>query len=314
MAAAESVNPAASIRHLRAFLAVGRNQSFSKAAQELNLSQPALTMAVRQLEGFVGARLFDRTTRMVSLTPEGRDFLPTAQRVVQDFDLALSDIKAAANSRRGRVAIAAVHSVAARLLPTAISRLNDRHGNMQVQLFDDNSPAIRRRVRANEVDIGICSRDDDPELSYKPMFRDQLGLLVRADHPLAGAAIRLRWADLAGHDFVGFARDTATPRLIRQVPDLPPNIAEPRYEVSSYSPLWAMVAAGNGMTVTAALAAPEARELYDLRFIELTEPVIWRSVHTVTRRGRGLTPVARDLLSEIVGLIRAESGTAIRLG
>lgn len=314
MSVAEQVNPSASIRHLRAFLAVGRNQSFSKAAQELHLSQPALTMAVRQLEDFVGARLFDRTTRMVTLTREGIDFFPTAQRVVTDFDHALSDIRAAANSRRGRVAISAVHSVAARLLPTAIRRLNHSHSNVQVQLFDDNSPNIRRRVRANEVDLGICSRDDDPELSYKRLFSDQLGLLVRTDHPLSTAETSLRWSELHGHDFVGFADETATPRLIRQVPNLPPNIAQPRYEVSSYSPLWAMVAAGNGMTVTAALAAPEARDLYDLRFVHLTDPIIWRPVYTVTRRGRGLTPVAQDLLSEIIGLIRRETGDAIRLG
>lgn len=309
-----SINNAASIRHLRAFLAVNSHRSFSRAARDLHVSQPALTMAVQQLEDFVGARLFDRTTRMVSLTPEGRDFLPTAQRVVADFDSALLDVRAAANSRRGRVAIAAVHSVAGRLLPLAISRLVRRHDQVRAQVFDDNSPEVRRRVRNNEVDLGICSRDEDLELSYRPLFKDQLGLLVRKDHPLAQIERKLTWADLDGYDFVGFSRDTATPVLMRQVQNLPENVANPRFEVSSYSPLWAMVASGNGITVTAALAAPEAGLLHDLRFRSLEAPVVWRSVYTVCRRGRGLTSVAEDLVAEITSLIREKAGDTIRLG
>jgi len=302
------------VRHLRAFLAVARRQSFSRAAGDLHLSQPALTMAVRQLEDFVGARLFDRTTRIVNLTPEGSDFLPTAERIVSDFDQALQDVRAAANSRRGRVAVAAVHSIAARLLPVAIRNLSDKHPSVRVQIYDDNSPEVRRKVRSNDVDLGICSASDDPELSFKPLFRDQLGLLVRTDHPLARRKIGLSWANLEGYDFVGFSRDTATPQLIQQVPDLPPNIANPRFEVSSYSPLWAMVRAGNGITVTAALAAPEARQLHDLTFITLSKPVIWRTVYSVVRRGRGLTSAAQDLLAEVTGLIRETADETVRLG
>lgn len=314
MAAPRTINNAASIRHLRGFLAVSRHQSFSRAAKDLHVSQPALTMAVQQLEDFVGARLFDRTTRAVTLTPEALDFLPTAQRLVADFDHALQDIRAAADSRRGRVAIASIHSIAGHLLPEAIQSLTQSHRNVRVQIFDDNSPAVRRRVRSNEVDVGICSRDDDAELGYKPLFRDQLGLLVRRDHPLARVRRALSWADLEGFDFVGFAKDTATPALIRQVHDLPESIANPRFEVSSYPPLWAMVEKGNGITVAAALAAPEAGETHALRFIGLRDPVIWRSVHTVTRRGRGLTTVAEDLLAEVAKLIRQKVGETVQLG
>lgn len=308
------MNNAASVRHLRAFLAVARRQSFSRAAGDLHLSQPALTMAVRQLEDFVGARLFDRTTRIVNLTPEGLDFLPTAERIVSDFDQALQDVRAAANSRRGRVSVAAVHSIAARLLPVAIRNLGGKHPSVRVQIYDDNSPEVRRKVRSNDVDVGICSPSDDPELSFKPLCRDQLGLLVRKDHALARRRGGLTWADLEGYDFVGFARDTATPALMQQVPDLPSNIANPRFEVSSYSPLWAMVRAGNGITVTAALAAPEARQLHDLTFITLSRPVIWRSVYCVVRRGRGLTVAAQDLLAEVTNLLRDSADETVKLG
>ncbi|MDA0355439.1 MAG: hypothetical protein O2838_08040 [Proteobacteria bacterium] len=75
-----------------------------------------------------------------------------------------------------------------------------------------------------------------------------------------------------------------------------------------------MVGAGNGITVTAALAAPEASEHYDLVFISLEKPVVWRSICTVSRRGRKLTKVARDLLGELTILIREKIGDTVRLG
>src|ERR1700744_4622018 len=110
-----SVN--ANIRHLRAFLSVTRHKSFTRAAQELNVSQPTLTTVIRHLEDIVGGSLFDRTTRSVVLTPEGLGFVPLAERLIYDFDLAMEGIRAIATRRRGRIGIALVHSVATKIMP-----------------------------------------------------------------------------------------------------------------------------------------------------------------------------------------------------
>jgi LysR family carnitine catabolism transcriptional activator len=303
----------AAIRHLRAFIGVARHRSFTRAAKQLHLSQPALTMAVRQLEDFVGASLFERTTRVVTLTKEGLDFLPTAERIIDDFDLAIQDVQAAANRRRGRVAIAAVSSIAAGILPTAVRAISISHPSIRVQLRDGNSDDVRHRVRRSEVDVGVCSRgEEEPELSYSFLFKDELGLLAKADHPLCMKRQPLSWRDLDGYDFIGFSADTATWPLIGRVPGLPQSVASPRYEVSNYPPAWAMLLADNGITIAGALSAP-AGEGKELRFRRIEEPKLWRSVFIVKRRGRSLTRVAEELVEEIRRVVSSRESELIRL-
>lgn len=293
-----------SIRHIRSFLSVCRYKSFTRAALDLHVSQPALTMAIRQLEDIVGASLFDRTTRNVALTPEASDFLPIAEKIVGDFDLAIQDIRATAHQRRRRVAIASVHSVATKLLPDIVKDMADRNPDIHVRVRDGNSADVRRRVRHNEVDFGIGSKErDDAELEFTPLFRDQLGLLVRHDHELAQSGDTVTWAQLAGWDFIGLSQDTATAPLLEQIPDLPESIRLPRYEVSTNSTLWAMIETGLGVTTTPALSAPGPDS--KLRFCRLVEPTVWRDASVIKRRGRMLPPASVEIIRLVRKALRA---------
>jgi len=96
-----------SIRHIRAFLAVARDGSFTRAAESLHLTQSTLTGTIKQLEEQAGLTLFDRTTRQVLLSGEGERFLPVAERLLSDFDTAMTDLRAVAEQQQGQVGIAA---------------------------------------------------------------------------------------------------------------------------------------------------------------------------------------------------------------
>lgn len=300
------------VKHLRAFTSVARLTSFTRAAEELALSQPALTMAIRQLEDIVGASLFDRTTRRVTPTPEGSDFLPTAERLLREFDGALQEIRAAVRKRRGHVGIASVHSVATRILPAALREFTDAHPDVSLHLRDGNSTDVRRRVRENEVDIGIGGADGDgAELDFAPLFRDQMGLLARADHPLFRISRPLTWKDLAEHDFLGLAGDTGTRPILLKVPNLPPSVMSPRYEVSNNSTLKAMLEAGLGVTAVAALTGL-VHKSDPLQFHTLSGPVTWRTVHLITRQGRTLSRAAGSIAALVAEHMRRVcSGTEL---
>lgn len=303
------------LRHLRAFEGVARLSSFTRAADELNISQPALTMAIRHLEVMVGASLFDRTTRRVTLTPEGGDFLPTAQRLLHDFDVAIEDIRVAAKGWRGRIGIASVISVATKMLPSAIREFGDAHPSISVHLRDGNSSDVRRRVRHNEVDIGFASMErSDPELDFKPLFRDQIGILTRADHPLLNMRRPLTWADLDGHDFLGLAPGTATRPILESVMNLPASVLSPRYEVSNQSTLEAMLQVGIGVTIVPALTGSRAKS-EPLQFRPLADPVMWRTIHVITRKGRKLSPAAYALADTVGATIQrhCEGNTLIEV-
>src|SRR5690242_21485013 len=105
------------LRHIRAFLAVARLGSFTRAAAELNVSQPALTVQIRQLEESLGVRLFDRNKRQVVLTQAGRNLLAPLKRVFTDLEAVMDASHDLAGLRRGSVAVATLPSVAAGILP-----------------------------------------------------------------------------------------------------------------------------------------------------------------------------------------------------
>lgn len=291
------------IRHLRAFLAVAKRRNFTRAADELNISQPSLTMSVRQLEDIIGSSLFDRTTRSVVLTPDGEEFLPSAARLIGDFDLAVQDLRAMASRRRGSLGLASVPSIATRILPDVMKTFAQTNPRVRIKLREGNSSDVRRHVLSNDVDLGFGSKEtDEPDLDFKLLFRDQLGLLVRKDHPLARARQPLTWQALAEFDFVGLTSDTATAPLLDEIPNLPSTIRFPHYEVSTNSTLWALLENGIGITTTPALSSPQ--ENSPLRFCALTQPTVWRSVHIISRRGRSLSTASRKVIALVRQALR----------
>lgn len=286
------------IRHLRSFLSVSRHKNFTRAALELNTSQPSLTMTIRQLEDIIGASLFDRTTRSVVLTPEGADFVATAERLVFDFDLAIEDIKATATRRRGRIGVAHVPSIASAVIPNVLQRFTRDYPEVHMQLRDGNSPEVRRAVRRSEVDIGICGKgtEEDAELDFQPLFTDQMGVVMRRDHPLAGGKRPLSWAKLDSHDIIGLTSDTGLAATLAQVSDFPLRTATPKFEVSMSSTLWSIIEAGLGVATMPAMLA-FGKTGSDLVFRAGCDPVVWRSVFVVVRRSRTPTPMMREFLA-----------------
>lgn len=288
------------LKHLRSFVEVARQGNFTRAARALSLSQPALTITVGQFEDTLGVKLFDRTTRRVRLTSEGQDFLPAAVRLLEDFDTAISGIRDVAERRRGRVGVAALPSVAMRLLPRIVARFTERYSGINVHLHDDNASGVGERVRRNDVDFGIASRwEPIDDLSFRPLIKDSFGLVCRADHALAKAQGPLTWRELAGHAFLGLAPDTGIQQLLREVKDLPQTIQAPKCEVSNIATLEGMLEAGLGITALPALAVPVAQP-GTFVFRPLVRPKIEREICLITRQGRSLSPAAQSLRDMIV--------------
>ena len=301
------------IKHLRGFVAVAHHGNFTRAAEALSLSQPALTITVSQFEDLVGVKLFDRTTRRVRLTADGEDFLPGALRLIEEFDSVISGMRDVAERRRGRVGLAALPSVAIRLLPETVADYCSRYPSISVHLHDDNARGVGERVRRGEVDFGIASRwQPIGDLSFRPLLKDTFGLVCRADHALARGRGPLTWRDLAGHDFLGLAADTGIQQVLGGIKGLPDNVRGPRFEVSNVATLNGMLSAGLGITALPELAVP-SETASRIVFRRLTRPSVQREICLITRRGRSLSPAAQGLRDLIVANFpRASSRPAAR--
>src|SRR3982074_1713791 len=161
------------LHQLRIFVAVARLGNFTRAAERLHLSQPSLSLHIRQLEQDLGVRLFDRSTRSVVLTQAGDDLLPTAERLLDDFQSAVASVGDLPPPGRGRVARALLPSVAAELLPRAIALLRIRHPDITVAVRDDMAEHIPARVRNGEVDFGLGAIDSvDADVLGSPLVKD----------------------------------------------------------------------------------------------------------------------------------------------
>lgn len=180
-------------RQIKAFLAVARIGSFTRAANDVGLSQPALTVQIRQLEESIGARLFDRDKRQVRLTAVGNTLVPTLSRILADLEGVISGSKDSASVTRGRVAIAALPSVSASLLPYCIHRFREVYDSVDVHLHDVVAERIVQMVKGEEVDFGLGTRlTPDREVDVEDLLSDRLCAFFPEEHPLATGHLTVR--------------------------------------------------------------------------------------------------------------------------
>jgi len=288
-----------SLRHIRAFVEVARQGNFRRAAEKLFVSQPALTITINQLEQLVGVNLFNRTTRRVNLTIDGEDFLPIAERLVADFERAISDLKTSAERRGGKVAIAVLPSLTINLLPGLLARFKDANPGIRIVLRDDNARGVQRQVLNNESDFGISNRwEEDSELDYTPLTLDPVGLVCPPDHPLGKSTKPLAWRKLENFPFVGMSQDTGVYKLINAIQGCPESVLSPEYEVLTMAALGGILEAKLAITVLPLLAVPSYMHPA-LVFRKLTNPRIERELCLITRRDYPLSASAqkiRDML------------------
>jgi DNA-binding transcriptional LysR family regulator len=282
------------LHQLRSFVAVARLGNFTRAAERLNLSQPSLSLQIRQLEQELGLRLLDRSTRSVALTRAGEDFLPTAARLLDDFQSAIGTVADLAARRRGRVAVAVLPSVAAELLPRAIALLRERHPDVVVSLRDDVAEHIPARVRSGEVDFGLGAIDGvDADLSGAPLIADELIAVLPRMHPLANGT-KTSWRALAKHRFVAMSRDSSVRQLTEQAFARNGLVLEPAFEAKYMSTAIGIIAQGLGVGTLPSSALSMVRQA-GLAHAEIHGPVMKRRIGIITRRGRSLSPAAQAL-------------------
>ncbi|MGM9486650.1 LysR family transcriptional regulator [Ideonella sp. YS5] len=286
-----------STRQLRAFIALAEQRSFTRAAAQCHLSQPAYSALIKQLEDQLNQRLFDRSTRHVELTTEGRAFEPAARRVLAEFDTAIAGAADYATKRRGRVSIALLPSLAAGWLPAVLADFRARYPGIELDVADVLSEACIERVKTGQADLAIAAiRADTPELKAELFCTDRFHLVCPAGHPLATMKATPKPKDLLPHPFIHLSRTSS----VRQYLDaaLRPLRLNAVMEVDQLATVMGMVRAGLGISIVPELA------LFHFQHPGLvTRALGWkglmRRLYFVRRRGRGLS-VAAEGFHELV--------------
>ena len=287
------------LRQVRAFLAVAHLKSFTRAASLLHLSQPALTVQIRNLETALGGRLLDRTSRAVELTRMGRELLPTLQRALRDLEEAVANAHEIGAGRRGTVRVAALPSFAASVLPSVILTCRRANPALSFVVRDAIASRINAMVRDEDVDLGITGGAvADAQLDVLHTTADRLCLIYPASHPI-GRKRRITVTDLTELPLVLTNPGTSLREVIdaafMQIGQIPALACEVTYMMSAV----AMVRAGLGLTILPA-SAREIRAERGLRARPIDDRAFIRSVAIIKKKGRTLPPASTAFLEACV--------------
>jgi DNA-binding transcriptional LysR family regulator len=242
------------LTQIRAFLTVARVKNFTQAAKFLRVSQPALTVQVKQLEDSLSLRLFDRTTRHVSLTRLGSELVPTFQRLLLEFESAVANARELGSKRQGVVRLGCLPSVAKTYLPEIIAEFKKRHPMVSFVLKDANGKRIIAMLRAGEIEFGITDGEANwPDLKITELYHDQMHVVFQKTHPISKLK-KITIEDLAKSPMVLLDNESNTRVVLEAAFAAAGRLVTPVCEVSYSSSAIGLVEAGLGITLLGSLA------------------------------------------------------------
>jgi LysR family cyn operon transcriptional activator len=270
------------LRHIRYLIAVAEQGNFTRAAETLSVSQPALSQQIRQLESELGGQLFDRSGRVVRLTDFGLAYIEFARRAVLDLEAgrrALHDVR---DLSRGHVRVAVTPTFTEYLVGPLVGQFHAMHPAITIELSEMSLEAIEAALGDDQVDVAIGFTDirsDDIEI--EPLFIERLTLVAGGAHPLTRGAAAVAPPQLAGVPLALLTGNFVSRRYIDDyfhAHGIKPNIA---LQANSISAVLKIVRRGD---VAAILPSAMQREHGDLSYVPLDPPFPTRTVALLKRR------------------------------
>lgn len=273
-------------RRLRVFYTVARHLSFTKAAEVLFMTQPAVTFQVKQLEEHFNARLFERAPGRIALTPAGRLVLSYVERILAltaEMETRVGELTGAVS---GPLLIGASTTIAEFMLPQILGEFKARHPQVQAHLSVANSETIENRVADNTLDLGLIESPSHlVNLDTEPCCDDELVLICAPAHPLAGRSA-VPAAEIAEHPFVSREDGSGTrefaDRYFRQC-GIAADDLEIVMELGSPEAIKGVVATGMGVSIVSRATVAKELKLGVLVAVPL-EPRLIRSLSLVYPR------------------------------
>jgi DNA-binding transcriptional LysR family regulator len=295
-----------SLRQLRAFVAAANHGSFTKAAERLHVTQAGLSAMIRELEGQVGCQLFERTTRMVTLSEAGKRLLPVVTRTVHDLEASVAELGDASGNGQSRLRIGVAPLVASSLLPGVLRRLHAEHAGVEIEIVDAERDDIQHLVERGEVDAGFgVFFNKVSGVRRQALFPCSLMLVMPRNLAQAPRSRRSAWTKIPAEPLVALPEQNLIQKLVDERLATAGVLPNKRITVRSLATVIALVEGGFGVAVIPSFSAWACRR-YEVRTCALIDPVVEFDFYCITRAGRRV-PAALDTLSRVF----IESASAI---
>jgi len=292
----------ATIKQLRAFVTVVDLGNFAEACVLLHLSQPALSIAIKNLEQGIGGKLLIRSTKTSVLTPEGKEFYPTAKMLLNDWDNAFNGLNDLFSLNRGRLEIAAMPSFGSSLLPGYIRLFRDKHPNINIKVHDVIAEDTIAMVRAGRVEIAVTFDPGDcDDLTFYPLFSDNFIVALPEHHPLLSNE-DISWQAIAQFPFIALLKPSSIRELIDKTIKENNMHLNVEFEANQLATIGRMISEQLGISIMPSLCKPQLLS-QGVLCRPLKSPLVSRRVGIVKKRRIPLSSTAQAL----VNIIKAHS-------
>jgi DNA-binding transcriptional LysR family regulator len=283
------------INHLEVFLVVAQERSFSRAAETLHRTQPAVSQAIRRLEDELGEALFDRSSKDGTLTAAGRVLLDFSQQMLNLRQHAHTAIRELRDLHRGKLVLGANDYTVMSLLPL-IPIFRTRHPHIKIEIKRSLASRIPGEIIGRDVELGLVSfKPSDATIKALPIAVDEIALVVAPAHPLAAKKV-VSVRELGAESFI--AHNVPSPyrdRVIKTFEKLrtPLNIS---LEMPTLESIKRLVEQGMGVALIPRLAAQIEIERNQLAGLSVREMKFERRLHLIYRKGATLSHAAKAFL------------------
>ncbi len=279
------------LRQLKAFVLVAEQNSFTKAAEALCLTQSALSGLIKELEQNLDVKLFDRTTRKLHLSDAGGRLLPQAKRVLNEMSVLNEKVANLKSLHQGHIHLAVSQQLSASTMPKFIAKFCELHPNIEVTLTDCSIDQVVEHIENLEADLGVApERSYSDDLHADILFSSPFYLVLPTSHPFAKKN-RLHWSDLLNERLITL-NGPFIKGLQNELPvQISSRIFNPDFEINFLSTALGMTRMGLGVTLCLLYAA-EWVEQNGLTMRPITEPVVERKFLLYTHKNRSLSPAA----------------------
>ncbi len=292
-----------SLTHLRSFLVVSQRGAIGEAAEQLGISQPALTRRIQQLEQELGAALLERSGRGVALTEMGRLVAGEGRALVERYDQMKRNVRRHARLEAGMVRVGGGATAVSYVLPQAIGNFRRAYPEVRFEVREAGSRDVEQAVRQESLELGLVTLAADSKTStefvVRPLFLDRIVLVAGEGHPLAERR-RISAAQLQGLSLVGFEGGTAIRDLIDTALREAGVTMQVVMELRSIAAILKMVETTGSLAFVSQMGAPPDR------VIAVRGLKVERQLALVSKKGRPLSPAASTFAEAIAEAVAAE--------
>lgn len=284
---------------LRTFLAVMKHRNFRRAATEINLSQPAVTRHIQQLEESLGVRLFDRIGRSTHPTEAGEELSVDAERLLGDLSRVAERMTRFQSPHYGRLRLGASTTPGLYVLPPILGRFRLLHPKVEFSYAVSNSADVTARLLSNEIDLGFIGDEPrHPAIAVEATAADELVCVAHADHPLAQRQ-RIRIQQLLEETWVVRDRGSATRQLCEGWLRARNVTLQRTIELHHPEEVKALVRAGVGITIiTIHALAAESTSSASIQRLSLAGLKLHRQLRLIRHRDKQLSPAMQSFVQE----------------